>query len=97
VFSPELANQPPAHGDVNVSVMINNEAKIPVCGSFSLGFNSVDDNIQAGKMLEINEEINKGERISGYIEKLYSRDPATPTEIKLHFKCESDEEFENEK
>ena len=92
VFSPELANQKPLHEDIHLSLLINNEEKIIVSKSFSLGFGLADDNLQVGKMLEINEEIKKGERISGYVERLCFTDRIPPFEVKLHFKCEEHSE-----
>jgi len=88
VYCPQLANMPPLKEDVQVSVLVNNEAQIPVCSTFSLGMNNTDENIEAGRPLPLDIPINKGEYISGYVEKLNISGGIGLTEIKLHILCE---------
>lgn len=88
VFSPELACYPPSSADVHVSVLINNEAQIPVCKTFSLGMNYSDENVLSEQLILLNVLLTKGERISGFIERLSLESRADPIQIKLHFKYE---------
>ena len=88
VFSPDLANQAPKFEDIQLSLLINNEAQISVCHSFSLGMNCIDENLLVGQMLKLDAPIIKGERISGYIEKLKGSTNWDTAEIKLHLKFE---------
>ena len=88
VFSPEVANLPPTKENVQVSLLVNNEAQIPVCASFSLGMNSIDENILVGQMLKLNAPIIRGERISGYVELLNRPPEFDSIEVKLHLKYE---------
>jgi len=92
VFSPEMANLEPKNEDIQLSLLVNNEAQIPVAHSFSLGMNCIDDNILIGQVLKLNAPINKGERISGYVEKLSIPIREEYIEVKLYLKFEEYED-----
>ena len=91
VFCPQLAATPPTQEDVQISILVNNEAQIPVCCTFSLGINNIDNNTHFGKPLVLDTPINKGERISGYVEKLTNSFGVDNPVIKLHILCELEE------
>ena len=88
VFCPQLANTLPTQEDIQLSLLVNNEAQIPVCCTFSLGMNSIDDNTLVGQLLILDTLINVGERISGYAEKLTESRIIDNYDIKLHILCE---------
>ena len=87
VFSPEVAYKVPFNEVINLSLMVNNEAQVVLCRSFSLGYCIENENNSSRIMTALITPIFKGERINGYIEMIDTMREES-IEIKLHLKYE---------
>ena len=91
-FSEEMCKTQAENLDVLLSLSLNNKAVNSVCAPFTLGYND-EDNTKS-RMLRIDEELLAGQKISGYVEKLYPTVIIPTYNVRIYLKCETAQDSE---